>query len=325
LIIRDPSFSEGTQTRVDFLLQSLVLELLFAEHLAALLATAHEVRHHLLGRSKGQILIDRKALARQLTRDLVRETSELTEAHPLEIFKATLGRQALGDVASLDVVRGHEDHVLLLHVLDDVLHAVIVTLMSAFNVIPDWGLVALLGSQSALLIHIGAADQLDAQVVIESLGGSDLHGDYGGHALSVALVAVHNDYLVAVVQPVGHLLAEALNARLNKGLLSVDVKRTVAALSQISNLVYATVVQLKFGEVVFAHGTANLSDLLVQGGALAVQGKEVAAGVAADGGHVSGFITDQSAKLLEIRLGVLIYSKLSKVLAQLVTGQDVCA
>jgi len=55
------------------------LELLLAQDLAALLPTAHQVGHDLLGGAERYILVYLEAVSRKLTSDLVRETTKLTE------------------------------------------------------------------------------------------------------------------------------------------------------------------------------------------------------------------------------------------------------
>ena len=54
------------ESREDLALEERVLELLLAHNLFALLATAHEIWHYLLGRSKRQILEDLEATAPNL-------------------------------------------------------------------------------------------------------------------------------------------------------------------------------------------------------------------------------------------------------------------
>ena len=64
-------------------------------------------------------------------------------------------------------MRGDEEGVVRLHVADDVGHALVVTVVSLIDFIPDWALFALLHSQASLLHHVGASDELDAQIVVE--------------------------------------------------------------------------------------------------------------------------------------------------------------
>ena len=59
-----------------------------------------------------------------------------------------------------------------------------------------------------LLVHVGASDELDAQVVVGFLAGAHLHRDHILHALEVALVAVHDNDFIISIQFVGHLLAK---------------------------------------------------------------------------------------------------------------------
>jgi hypothetical protein len=94
----------------------------------------------------------------------------------------------------------------------------------------------------------------------------------------------------------GHLLAKALNTILNKGLFGVDVKRTIALLSQFGNFVNTTLKEVKLFKVSVAHIAADLSDLHLELGAIAVELEEVTSGVPLNGGHVAGFVTDQAAK-----------------------------
>jgi len=66
--------------------------------------------------------------------------------------------------------------------------------------------VALLLRQSSLLIHVSATNELDSDVVAGFFGGAHLHGDSRGHALQVALITVHDNVLLSLVELVGHLL-----------------------------------------------------------------------------------------------------------------------
>jgi hypothetical protein len=87
-------------------------------------------------------------------------------------------------------------------------------------------------------------------------------------------------------------LAKALNTRLNKGLFGVDVKRTIALLSQFGDLVDATIKEVKLFKVSVAHVAADPSDLLLELGALSVELEEVTSGIPLNGGHVAGFVTN---------------------------------
>ena len=157
--------------------------------------------------------------------------------------------EAHAAVARLVVVRGDEEHVLLGHVADDVLHRVVVAGMSVLDAVPDWGLKAILGGEGPLLIHIGATDQLDAEVEAEGGAGAHFHGDEGPHALQVALIAVHNDHLVLLVELVCHLLAKRLNCSLNERLLGVDIKLAIAVRRDLTQLVDTLGELVEVGEV----------------------------------------------------------------------------
>ena len=63
---------------------------------------------------------------------------------------------------------------------------------------------------------------------------------------------------------------------------------------------HAAVIEVNLGKVIFAHIAAGLGDLFMEGGALSVQLEEVTSGVAANGGHVAGLITNQTAKLIKV-------------------------
>jgi hypothetical protein len=107
-------------------------------------------------------------------------------------------------------------------------HILIVAFVSLIDLIPDWAVFTLLTGKASLFHHISATDELDAQVKVEVLACADLHWDHLLHTLQIALVPIHNCHAVVHVQVVSHLLAEGLNACLDKGLLSIDIKATVA-------------------------------------------------------------------------------------------------
>lgn len=141
------------------------MELLFAEHLFGLLAAAYQVGHDLLSRAKGHVLINLEALRRNFGGDLVRESLELSEDDTIVVLELHLLSQLHTLLAGLVVVRRHKEHVLLAHVADDVLHVIIVARVGLLDGVPHWGLNASLCGKLALLIHVGATDQLDAKVV----------------------------------------------------------------------------------------------------------------------------------------------------------------
>ena len=85
------------------------------------------------------------------------------------------------------------------HAVDNELHVLVETLMGFFDRIEHWGLEPGFFSQRALLVHVGAANHLDAEVVVELFGSFNLHRQHVGHALEIALVAVHDDYLMILV------------------------------------------------------------------------------------------------------------------------------
>ena len=66
---------------LDLLLKELILELLFSQHLSALLASPHQVGHHLISRSIWQVLKYLMALKSKSLSDLVREGLELAESN----------------------------------------------------------------------------------------------------------------------------------------------------------------------------------------------------------------------------------------------------
>ena len=98
------------------------------------MATAHQIRHHLLRRSKRQILEDLEATAPNLRGDLVRKALKLAEADTL--LQATLLHKLHGRLARVLVVRGDEEHVGVAHLLDDVRHIAVVAIVCALDGVP---------------------------------------------------------------------------------------------------------------------------------------------------------------------------------------------
>ena len=189
-------------------LQELILEFLLSQHLAALLATSYKIGHDLLSRPERKVFKYFELIFCESTRYLVREASQLSEPYTLIVSEAILLDQLDGFVAGRVVVRGDEKHILAVHVFNYVLHAFVVAVVGLFNVIPDWRFNSSFLGKVSLFEHVGAPNELDAEVESKDLGCLHFHWDCMCHALEVALVAVHDNDFVALVQLMCQLLAK---------------------------------------------------------------------------------------------------------------------
>lgn len=139
-----------------------------------------------------------------------------------------------------------------------------------------------------LLIHIGTTDEFDTEIIANKLRGGNFHGDNVSHALCVGLIAIHDDYLMAFVKFVGHLLAERLNTVLDKSLFSINIKSTIALLCHFSNLTHATVEGIKTLKIIGSEVSTLFGDLGLQISAvLSISFEKVASNVPVNGCDVA--------------------------------------
>ena len=127
---QDLSSSEKFEAVEDLFLKVLVLELLLAQHLATLLATAHQVRHDLLSGSERNILVNQETFSGDVAGNLIRETSQLTKSYALSVFHLAVLDNFLSQVARVLVVGSNEDHVFVLHLTHSASNVIVVALVS---------------------------------------------------------------------------------------------------------------------------------------------------------------------------------------------------
>ena len=275
--------------------------------MSAFLTTSNQVGHHLLSGAEWQVLVDIEALSGDVTCHLVGETLELAKADAVLVLEVHLFGQVHGQLDGVAVVACHEEGVGGSHFAENVTHSVIVASVGVLEGVPDGRLLAVLGRKLALFVHVGAADELDAQVEVEGLRGLDLHGNHVCHALQVALVAVHNNNSVGLIKLVSHLLSKRLNCVLYECLLSVNIEKTVAFVGDLTKTSDPAREPGKVAVVFGAHAAECMTDLLDQDCALGViKVEQVAACVASNIAHASRLaFREGTDELIKILFGVV--------------------
>ena len=223
--------------------------MLLSQDLATFLTASNEVRHDLFSRSERQILEDLEALGLNRRGDLVREASELAKSDSLRLLEPSLISEFHGDVTSVLVVRCDKDHVFVLHLRQQVLQVGVVTHVGVLNGIPHWGLSTFIGCEISFFIHVGSSDQFDAEVEAKHLGSLNFHGDGVGHSLEVALIAIHDDDFLVLVELVGHLLSKRLDCCLDESLLGINIQLAISLIGSLSELSNSLVVEIKVCEI----------------------------------------------------------------------------
>ena len=142
------------------------------------------------------------------------------------------------------------------------LHGFVVALVGVFDAVPHRRLDTLFCCQLALLIHVGAADQLDSQIEVVGVGSAHFHWDDLAHALEVALVAVHDGDVVSTVQLLSHLLAKGLNASLDEGLLGVHIEEALPFAGHLAKYLRSLSELVEVLEVSLGHSAQDGSQLL---------------------------------------------------------------
>ena len=84
----------------------------------------------------------------------------------------------------------------------------VIVVVSVFNGVPDGRLDTLLSSKCALFGHVGAADELDTEVVTQVSRTFHFVRHNVLHALQVVLVAIHDGMIFTDIELVSHLLTE---------------------------------------------------------------------------------------------------------------------
>lgn len=167
---------------------------------------------------------------------MVGEALQLAEAD-LVLLDAALFDYGFRLLYRVVVVRSDQHHVIFFEVVQHVFHTEVVVGVGCLDGIANWGLHSLVGCQGSLFIHVGASDQLNAEVVAEGLRASHLVLNHLTHSLEIALEAIEDDDLVTQVVSVGGLLGERLDLILKEGLLGIDVQLAVSLICEVQNLV----------------------------------------------------------------------------------------
>lgn len=187
----------------------------------------------------------------------------MPEPHRVFVFELTFFGHVLSDLHTFDVVRGDEEHVVFVEVLNDMRDIGVVALVSVLDTVPDWGLVAVFLSKLSFFVHVGSSDELKAKVVSELLGSGDLERYKVCHSLKVALVTIHDNMFVSLVILMGHLLTERLNCSLHKGLLGIYIEQTVSLVGKVSKLIEHSREGFEYFEVLVSNSSSAVkSDLL---------------------------------------------------------------
>lgn len=231
---------------------------MLAKDLLGLLASSNEVRHHLLSRTIREILVYLEVFLSKLPSNLVRESLELAKSDTM-IMDVPLEDHFLCFFHTACVVGGDEQQAVAFQVSNYMGQAVVKALVCFLDGVPDGGLVSVLFGQSSLFVHVGASDELDAQVVSENFGASHFVLDDLGHSLGVALIAIHYDVLLVAVEDVRKLLSKGLNGGLHEGLLSVNIEKAVLGMSSFADGKHSLSKRVKDGEVFLGdtNSTAN--------------------------------------------------------------------
>ena len=87
----------------------------------------------------------------------------------------------------------------------------------------NWGLIASLFGESALLIHVSSSDKFNPQIEPQFFRGFNLKRDHFEHSLQILLVPIHYDDLVSSVEAVSQLMSDRIEASLHVGLLGINV------------------------------------------------------------------------------------------------------
>lgn len=151
-------------TAFDFFLQEDVLELLFPEDLLRFLASSDQIWHDVLSWSVWKILVYFELFLSKLTSNLVRESFELAETDSM-VRNSLLFDHVFGDIDAIHVVRGDEDHAVILTVFNGHLKAGIVTHMSVFEGVAHWRFQTNLFCKFTFFSEVGSSDKFETQVV----------------------------------------------------------------------------------------------------------------------------------------------------------------
>lgn len=111
------------------------------------------------------------------------------------------------------------------------------------------------------------------------LRGLHFHRDGVCHAFEVALVPVHDDYLLFSVIFVCHLLAKGLNSCLDESLLCINIKKTVPLIGVFRQLDHPLVEQIQICKILISHSPQLSSNLLSEFSPVSIDGEEMAIGV----------------------------------------------
>lgn len=106
------------------------------------------------------------------------------------------------------------------------------------------------------------------------------------HALGIGLVPVHDNDLVSFIEFVGHLLAERLNARLDKGLFSINIQSAITLLRTCRDLTNAAIEGIETLKIIRSEVSALFSNLALQvSPAFSIKLEKVAASIPVNSGH----------------------------------------
>lgn len=181
--------------------------------------------------------------------------------------------------------------------------------------------VSVRSGEVALLVHVGAADELHAKVEVEDAARVNFHRDHVLHAGQVVLEAVHDRHTLTPVHLVSQLLPEGFNSALQEALLRIDVKNTAAFVREFREVVRPAFKTLEFLEILLGQASKLLSELAFEGAHGSVKAEEVATHIAT---HVFHGTVDADLfnELLEIGLAVLGHTGFAEIVFQLCAAES---